>query len=218
MNWFKNRNVVKRFHKPYSLASVHCTTELSARSLDDSYHNADFSSIHSLVWTFDFCTDYFTGRVLCLFENEPERTLVAPNDSSHLTPCIPWSTWQIKQKAPVPGTQPIFYLFIVILMSECCILQLWGIRYSIRLVLAQWLKAESLLSTTQSVWCSSVSPGDNKIYTSGGSVCAFVWEAAGKKSSLSQWNQQWSLPRKHLLSTLAVFQSVECVLVGGPKI
>lgn len=53
-----------------------------------------------------------------------------------------------------------------------------------------------LHSTAHLVWCSTVSPGDNKIYTSKGSVCAFVWEAAGKKSSLSQWNQQRSLPQK----------------------
>lgn len=71
--------------------------------------------------------------------------------------------------------------------------------------LAESRKETHLLPTAQSVWCSTVSAGDNKIYTSKGSVCAFVWEGVGMKSSLSQWNQQWSLSQKRLLSTLVLF-------------
>lgn len=52
--------------------------------------------------------------------------------------------------------------------------------------LAESRKETHLLPTAQSVWCSTVSAGDNKIYTSKGSVCAFVWEGVGMKSSLSQ--------------------------------
>lgn len=46
------------------------------------------------------------------------------------------------------------------------------------------------LPAAQSVWGWVVSPGDAKIYSSEASLWAFVWEAAGEKSSLRPWNQQ----------------------------
>lgn len=72
---------------------------------------------------------------------------------------------------------------------------------------------------SQSVqYCNS--ERDDKIYTSKGSIRAFVWEAAGKKLSLSQWNQRGRRPPKHLLSALVrgFFKAPTAHLFGGPKI
>lgn len=66
------------------------------------------------------------------------RTLDSCNNPSHTSSWILWSTREIKQKPQLPGTEPISYLFIVFLMSKCCILPLLGIR----LAFVTWLNAE----------------------------------------------------------------------------
>lgn len=146
-----------------------------------------------VVCAFDFPTDISSPCQPTPSMWRPSRTFIFTALHAcitHLTSlhrCIPWRTWWIKQKTPQPENETMSYLFIVILMLKC-ILQLWGIRYYSKLHLAHgWKQNETqLLPTAQSVWCSTVSPGDDKIYTSEGSACAFMWEAAGKKSSLSR--------------------------------
>lgn len=80
------------------------------------------------------------------------------------------------------GTVAILYLFIVIMMSKCT-LQLWGINPSSRLLLAHGRAETQLLPTAQSVWCTTVTPGDDKIYTSKGFACVGgSWEEVIIKS------------------------------------
>lgn len=82
--------------------------------------------------------------------------------------------------------------------------------------MAESRKETRLVSAAQSDWCSAVSPGDNKICTSKGFVCAFCVGGSMEEVIIKSVTSTMKCTTKNTCSpSLALlFQSIRCALVA----